>query len=58
MIYYRSPVGLPMPEEFIKNQEYASPGLNRLLQEIAWETVSRSPLTGFVSGEIGFEKKD
>lgn len=46
VIYRRSPVGLPMPPEFERNVEYASPGLNRLLQELAWEAVTNNPLTG------------
>lgn len=46
VIYRRSPVGLPMPAEFEHNREFALPALNRLLQELAWDTVSRNPLTG------------
>jgi hypothetical protein len=47
VIYKKSPVGLPMPEEFQINRAFASVSLNKLLQEIAWETVTSSPLTGF-----------
>ena len=46
VIYRRSPVGLPMPPEFERNTDYASPALNRLLQEIAWEAVTANPHTG------------
>jgi len=46
VIYRRSPVGLPMPGEFLRNQEYANPKLNALLQEIAWNAVVNHPLTG------------
>lgn len=46
VIYKRSPVGLPMPPEFLNNVEYATPGLNRLLQELAWEAVTGNPMTG------------
>lgn len=45
-IYRRSPVGLPMPEEFLSNRDYAVSTLNTLLQEIAWQTVCDHPLTG------------
>lgn len=46
VIYRRSPVGLGMPGAFLRNQEYANPKLNLLLQEIAWEAVTRNPMTG------------
>lgn len=46
VIYRRSPVGLPMPEEFEKNQEFKVPTLNTLLQEIAWEACVANPMTG------------
>jgi hypothetical protein len=46
VIYRRSPVGLPMPQEFEQNQQYANPALNRLLQELAWTAVTNNPLTG------------
>ncbi len=51
IIYRRSPVGLPMPAEFVNNQEYATPGLNRLLQELAWEAVTSNPLTGVTAAK-------
>ena len=41
-VYQRSPVGLPMPAVLGK----ASPELNRMLQEIAWEVVTSHPLSG------------
>lgn len=47
-IYGRSPVGLPMPPELQRNAEFADPKLNLLLQEIAWETVSKHAMTGVV----------
>ncbi len=46
VIYRRSPVGLPMPEEFEQNREFANPELNRLLQELAWDAVIHNPMTG------------
>lgn len=50
VIYGRSPVGLGMPEEFKRNQEYANPQLNALLQQLAWEAVTKNPLTGIAAG--------
>lgn len=47
VIYKKNPVGLPMPKELVQNRVFASDCLNKLLQEIAWETVTTSPLTGF-----------
>lgn len=46
VIYRRSPIGLPMPQEFLQNKEYASPKLNLLLQQLAWEAVTQNPLSG------------
>lgn len=47
VIYGRSPVGLPVPS-VLKGQvpEAEAEKLTHLLQEIAWETVQRQPLTG------------
>jgi hypothetical protein len=45
-IYRKSPVGLPVPKELGKNAE----GLNRLLQDLAWDAVIHHPLSG-VKGE-------
>lgn len=57
VIYGRSPVGLPEPaalkrgkfdpttRKFDPKQKY-DPKLNRLLQELAWEAVTRHPLSG------------
>jgi hypothetical protein len=44
VIYGRSPVGLPEPT-VLKKGKY-DPKLNRLLQEIAWEAVTKHPLSG------------
>lgn len=46
LIYQTSPVGLPMPSALKKanNPEFAK--LNTLLQEIAWETVTKHPQSG------------
>ncbi|MCC6418999.1 MAG: hypothetical protein IT429_12260 [Gemmataceae bacterium] len=44
VIYRRSPVGLPMPNVLAKGN--ADANLNRLLQELAWEAVTRHPLSG------------
>jgi hypothetical protein len=49
VIYERSPVGLPMPPEFVQNKEFAIPALNRLLQELAWQAVISNPMTGVVA---------
>lgn len=49
VIYRRSPVGLPVPAALreLKNiSAEAQDGLNALLQEIAWDAVSRHPMTG------------
>jgi hypothetical protein len=42
VIYRKSPVGLPVPKELGKNAE----GLNRLLQDLAWDAVIHHPLSG------------
>lgn len=47
-IFGRSPAGLPVPAE-LKDQPQAE-ALNKLLQELAWDTVSHYPLSG-VKGE-------
>jgi hypothetical protein len=46
-IYGRSPVGLPVPPALkgIANEETTA-SLNRVLQEIAWKTVTEHPLSG------------
>jgi hypothetical protein len=49
VIYRRSPVGLPVPAALRELKTMSADeqdGLNALLQEIAWETVSRHPMTG------------
>jgi hypothetical protein len=46
VIYGRSPVGLPMPQELLENREFAVPTLNQLLQELAWDAVTKNPMTG------------
>ncbi|MCX6908607.1 MAG: hypothetical protein NTY01_11260 [Verrucomicrobia bacterium] len=45
VIYRRSPVGLPLPTILAKNPAWDDK-LNRLLQELAWETVCRHPMSG------------
>jgi hypothetical protein len=47
VIYGRSPLGLPAPGSLKREvkAEQVEP-LNRLLQEIAWETVTSHPLAG------------
>ena len=47
-IYHKSPVGLPVPTALAKTPEAEE--LNKLLQEIAWEAVSKHPMSG-VKGE-------
>ena len=52
VIYRRSPVGLPVPgpiRALKEVSEEAQAKLNTLLQEIAWETVSRHPMAGVMS---------
>ena len=49
VIYRRSPVGLPVPLAFktlkdVSEEDKAK--LNKLLQEIAWDTVSHHPMAG------------
>jgi hypothetical protein len=47
VIYRRSPVGLPLPPLLAKagNPDWDEK-LNRVLQEVAWDTVSKHPLSG------------
>jgi hypothetical protein len=51
VMYRRSPVGLPVPDELKKaklgDQEEK---LNRLLQELAWQAVVQHPLSGVKAG--------
>jgi hypothetical protein len=49
-IYQRSPVGLPVPAA-LKDAPQAAE-LNALLQELAWEAVTRYPMSG-VKTEAG-----
>jgi len=44
VIYKQSPVGLPVPSGLKKTDNAEE--LNKLLQEIAWEAVTKEPLTG------------
>jgi len=49
VIYRRSPVGLPVPAEFKALKDVSDEDkekLNRLLQELAWEAVSKHPMSG------------
>ncbi len=49
VIYRRNPVGLPVPSAFKLLKEVSDDDkqkLNRLLQEIAWDTVSHHPMAG------------
>ncbi len=50
-IFQRSPIGLPVPAE-IKDLPQAS-ALNRLLQEIAWTTVTAYPHSGVTTAPSG-----
>src|SRR6478736_954340 len=51
VIYRRSPVGLPMPAVLAKASDlkWRNEKLNRVLQEIAWDAVSRHPLSGLAA---------
>jgi hypothetical protein len=48
VIYRRSPVGLPVPDKGLPRGKgsFKNEKLNRLLQELAWEAVTRHPLSG------------
>lgn len=47
VVYQRSPVRLPMPAAFAKaNRPEWDEKLNRLLQELAWDAVTRHSMTG------------
>ena len=47
VIYRRSPVGLPLPNDLAKLEDLKEKDkLNRLLQELAWEAVIHHPLSG------------
>ena len=49
IIYQRSPVGLPLARDFIRSKKLKpqwDENLNRMLQEIAWEAVTRDPMSG------------
>ncbi len=51
VIYRRSPEGLPVPNAFKALKDMSDDDkakLNKLLQEIAWETVTHHPLTGLM----------
>jgi hypothetical protein len=43
-IYRKSPMGLPVPMALAKSPEAEE--LNKLLQELAWDAVSKNPLSG------------
>jgi hypothetical protein len=48
VIYRKSPVGLPVPQALaVPGADHATlDALNRLLQELAWDAVTRCPLSG------------
>ena len=46
VIYRRNPVGLPVTNILAKNKTWNDEKLNRLLQELAWDAVTRHPLSG------------
>lgn len=49
VIYRRNPVGLPVPAAFLALKDMSDDDkakLNTLLQQIAWDTVSRHPMAG------------
>jgi hypothetical protein len=48
-IYRKNPVGLPLPTALAKTPEAEE--LNKLLQELAWEAVSKHPLSGVKAEE-------
>ena len=51
VVYRRSPVGLPLPPELANAEDLNDKeGLNRLLQELAWDAVTHNPLSGVSAG--------
>ncbi|HEX4132282.1 MAG TPA: hypothetical protein VHZ24_19785 [Pirellulales bacterium] len=49
VIYRRGPVGLPIPPELNRMKDVNAEEkdkLNRLLQQLAWDTVTHHPMTG------------
>lgn len=50
-IYRRSPVGLPVPAEL--NHQPQAEELNRLLQQLAWDAVTRHPMSGVTMAPAG-----
>lgn len=38
-----------MPQEFARNEDFKHEGLNRLLQELAWDAVVHHPLSGVMA---------
>jgi hypothetical protein len=53
VVYRRSPIGLPMPDCLSKAQDpkWKDEKLNSLLQQIAWDAVTRNPLSGLPQGK-------
>ena len=45
VVYRRSPVGLPWPGSVASDPRWGV-ALNRLLQQLAWDAVTRHPLSG------------
>lgn len=51
VIYRRSPVGLPVPDDLRRSRNRQNlDELNRLLQELAWQAVCEHPLSGVKAG--------
>lgn len=50
IIYKRSPIGLPRPAILTRNPAWDEK-LNRLLQELAWEAVTKHPMSGVTLNE-------
>src|SRR5260370_26800030 len=46
VIYKHSPVGLPIPAVLAKSNVPEAKELNQLLQELAWDAVTKHPLSG------------
>lgn len=51
VIYRRSPVGLPLPAVLARPGVEKVEKLNRLLQELAWDAVTRHPLSGVTAAK-------
>lgn len=52
VIYRQNPLGLPLPAMLAENPRWDE-ALNRLLQQLAWESVAQHPLAGIRRDNVG-----